>query len=201
MLACLFFIQLFFSSCSPDLSIIKDGDIIFQTSLSAQSKAIQAATHSKYSHCGLVLSDSLGKLFVIEAEQKVLETPLEEWIKKGEGKHFVDCRLKNSQNILSKGILSKMKKIASQQLGKEYDDVFDWSDEKMYCSELVYKIYYYTTGLELSKPVALKTFDLTSPEVKAKLEERYHGKIPLTELCISPQQLFESPLLEKISED
>ena len=138
---------------------------------------------------------------MIEAVQPVSKTPLEEWIKKGEDKHFVDCRLKNSQNILSKGILSKMKKIASQQLGKEYDDEFNWSDEKMYCSELVYKIYYYTTGLELSKPVALKTFDLTSPDVKSKMEEQYHGKIPLTELCISPQQLFESPLLEKILED
>ena len=110
LLSCLFFIQLFFSSCSPDLSVIKEGDIIFQTSLSAQSKAIQSATHSVYSHCGLVLNDSLGKLFVIEAVQPVSKTPLEEWIKKGEDKHFVDCRLKNSQNILSKGILSKMKK-------------------------------------------------------------------------------------------
>ncbi len=197
----LFLIQLFFSACSPDLSIVKDGDIIFQTSLSSQSKAIQAATHSTYSHCGLVLSDSMGNLFVFEAIQLVSKTPLEEWIKKGEEKHFVVYRLKNSQNIISKGILSKMKKIASLQLGKEYDEAFNWSDEKMYCSELVYKIYYYTTGLELAKPVALKTFDLSSPEVKATLEERYHGKIPLSELSISPQQIVESPLLEKILED
>ena len=33
---------------------IKDGDLIFQTSLSQQSKAIQLATKSKYSHCGII---------------------------------------------------------------------------------------------------------------------------------------------------
>lgn len=195
------FFQILFSSCSPDLSIIQNGDIIFQTSLSSQSKAIQLASHSQYSHCGIVLSDSTGNFFVYEAIQPVSKTPLKDWIKKGEDKHFVVCRLKNSKNILSKGILNKMKKIASQQIGKEYDDEFNWSDERLYCSELVYKIYYYTTGLELSKPVTLKSFDLTSPEVKAKMEERYHGKIPLTELCISPQQIVESSMLEKILED
>ena len=34
--------------------IIKEGDIIFQTSTSSQSKAIQLATHSKYSHVGII---------------------------------------------------------------------------------------------------------------------------------------------------
>ncbi|MES2797692.1 MAG: hypothetical protein V4683_17115 [Bacteroidota bacterium] len=36
---------------------IKNGDLIFQTSLSGQSKAIQLATNSKYSHCGLIYKD------------------------------------------------------------------------------------------------------------------------------------------------
>ena len=33
---------------------IKNGDIIFQTSKSSQSKAIQLATNSKYSHMGII---------------------------------------------------------------------------------------------------------------------------------------------------
>ena len=33
---------------------IREGDLIFQTSLSGQSRAIQLATHSQYSHCGII---------------------------------------------------------------------------------------------------------------------------------------------------
>jgi hypothetical protein len=33
---------------------IQNGDIIFQPSQSKQSKAIQIATKSKYSHCGII---------------------------------------------------------------------------------------------------------------------------------------------------
>ena len=42
---------------------IKYGDLIFQTSLSAQSKAIQLATKSKYSHCGTAMSFMFLKQF------------------------------------------------------------------------------------------------------------------------------------------
>lgn len=196
-----FIISLFtfhFCACSPDLSQLKDGDIIFQTSASSQSKAIQLATHSTYSHCGIILSDSTGNLFVYEAVQPVQKTPLKDWVKRGEGKHFVVTRLKNANNILSKGILIKMKKIAERFIGKNYDEQFNWSDDEMYCSELVFKIYYYTTGLQLATPAQLKSFDLSSDEVKKKLEERYHGKIPMTELCVSPEQLLKSNLTEVV---
>ena len=33
---------------------LRNGDLIFQTSQSAQSRAIQLATHSAYSHCGIL---------------------------------------------------------------------------------------------------------------------------------------------------
>ncbi|WP_200875628.1 YiiX/YebB-like N1pC/P60 family cysteine hydrolase [Hymenobacter sp. IS2118] len=33
---------------------LRDGDLIFHTSQSAQSRAIQLATHSAWSHCGIV---------------------------------------------------------------------------------------------------------------------------------------------------
>jgi hypothetical protein len=49
---------------------IKNGDLIFQASLSQQSKAIQVATHSKYSHCGLIFKDG-NNLFVFEAVEPV----------------------------------------------------------------------------------------------------------------------------------
>ena len=45
---------------------VRDGDIIFHTSRSAQSAAIQRATHSPYSHFGIILYRD-DKPFVFEA--------------------------------------------------------------------------------------------------------------------------------------
>ena len=60
-----------------DKDEIKNGDLIFQTSLSGQSKAIQLATKSKYSHCGLIFKDG-NDFFVFEALQPVKHTPKSE---------------------------------------------------------------------------------------------------------------------------
>lgn len=53
-------------------SDLKDGDIIFQTSKSPQSQAIQKATGSKYSHMGIVIHRS-GFPQVFEASGKVIQ--------------------------------------------------------------------------------------------------------------------------------
>ena len=54
---------------------LREGDLIFHTSQSAQSQAIQLATHSPYSHCGL-LYKAHGEWQVFEAVQLVKLTPL-----------------------------------------------------------------------------------------------------------------------------
>ena len=66
-----------------DQDEIKNGDLIFQTSLSGQSKAIQLATKSKYSHCGLIYKDG-NDFYVFEAVQPVKRTPLDKWIARGQ---------------------------------------------------------------------------------------------------------------------
>jgi Permuted papain-like amidase enzyme, YaeF/YiiX, C92 family len=86
----------------------QNGDLIFQTSLSSQSQAIQAATHSKYSHCGILYIEN-GKYFVFEAVQPVKMTPLANWIARGEDGHYVIKRLKDAERILTPEVLQKMK--------------------------------------------------------------------------------------------
>jgi len=48
-------VALLLPACAGAATPLRDGDIIFHTSRSAQSVAIQRATHSPYSHVGLVL--------------------------------------------------------------------------------------------------------------------------------------------------
>lgn len=104
---------------------LKDGDIIFKTSLSSQSQAIQLATDSKYSHCGLVFFHN-NKWQVLEAIQPLKYTDFEKWI----------MRRRNS--------------------------------------------------------------DLSHPAVKKKMRERYGKDLPLNEVVISPQAVFESDKLEVV---
>lgn len=173
---------------------LQNGDLIFQTSLSQQSKAIQLATHSKYSHCGLIFKEGAG-FFVFEAIQPVQWTPLNKWIARGENGKFVIRRLKNAKQVLTPGTLEKMKQIGEGFKGKDYDLTFEWSDSKIYCSELIWKIYERTTGLAIGKLQKLSDFDLTNELVKKKMAERYGSKIPMNEIVISPSSIFDSDLL------
>jgi hypothetical protein len=175
----------------------QNGDLIFHTSRSEQSKAIQLATHSKYSHCGIIYQTN-GKTMVYEAIGPVTFTPIETWIKRGKKRHYVVKRLKNAENILTAKALQKMRVVGERFQGRDYDLTFEWSDDKIYCSELIWKIYYEATGLELGKTQHLRDFDLSSTTVRRKLEERYGTQIPLDETVISPAAIFESNLLETI---
>jgi uncharacterized protein YycO len=177
---------------------LQDGDIIFQTSLSNQSEAIQLATHSEYSHMG-ILYENDGAWFVCEAVQPVKLTPLDEWIRRGENGHYVVKRLKNADEVLTEQTLAKMKQTGERFMGKPYDIHFEWSDDKIYCSELVWKIYKEAAGIEIGKLERLADFDLSSEAVKQKMKERYGDGIPLDEKVITPAAMFNSEHLETVN--
>lgn len=173
---------------------LKNGDLIFQTSLSEQSKAIQLATSSKYSHCGLIYIED-NEVYVFEAVQPVKRTKLDKWIARGKDGKYVIKRLKNADQILTPSIISKMKEVAENFIGKNYDTTFEWSDNKIYCSELIWKIYQRATGLEIGTLQKLSDLDLTNETVKIIMKKRYGNNIPLNETVISPGSIFESELL------
>ncbi len=177
-----------------DKDEIKSGDIIFQTSLSAQSKAIQLATKSKYSHCGLIYKEG-NDFYVFEAVQPVKSTPLDKWIARGQDGKYVIKRLKNADQVLTPITLNKMKKVGDSFNGKNYDLTFEWSDDNIYCSELIWKICNRATGIQISKLEKLSDFDLTNEAVREKLKERYGEKFPAEEIVVSPAAIFDSELL------
>lgn len=176
---------------------IQDGDIIFQTSESSQCEAIRIATNSKFSHCGIIYKIN-GNLFVFEAVQPVKLTKLDEWILHGKGHKYLIKRLKNADKILNPATLQKMKDYSQQFMGKDYDLSFDWSDTKIYCSELIWKIYKNGANIELSKLKQLKDFNLSDERVKKVLKERYGNEIPLEEKVVAPSDLVASDLLKTV---
>jgi hypothetical protein len=170
---------------------LRDGDIVFHTSRSPQSAAIQRATHSPYSHVGIIFLRD-GKPFVFEAIATVRYTPLDAWVARGEGRRYVVKRLKT---VLTPAQSTKLRATARQFEGKPYDLYFEWSDERIYCSELVWKLYEQALGVKLGALQKLREFDLSDPEVRTRMRERYGSSVPLDETVISPGAQFDSPLL------
>jgi hypothetical protein len=182
------------SECGEDFRLL-DGDIIFQTSTSSQSQAVQLLTKSRYSHMGMVYTKD-GEAFVFEASAKVKLTPVRKWIEGGEGGKFVVKRLADRSRLNSNS-LKKMKQAGSDLKGRSYDPYFEWDDSRMYCSELVYKVYK-AGGIELGQLQKVKDFDLSHPKVKKKMQERFGDDINYEETVISPASMFDDEKLAKV---
>ncbi|KFF11727.1 YiiX family permuted papain-like enzyme [Flavobacterium hydatis] len=178
------------------LDKIHAGDLIFQTSESSQCEAVRIATKSKFSHCGIVYILD-GKRFVFEAVQPVRLTPLDEWIQHGKDQNYLVKRLKDT-TALTPTTIEKMEIYSRNFLNSDYDPHFGWSDAKMYCSELIWKIYKNGADIELCPLQKLKDFNLEDPRVKAILKERYGNNIPLEEDVVAPSNIVDSKLLKTV---
>lgn len=193
--SCLALLLCLFAACSQSrVGGLRSGDIIFQTSTSSQSQAIQLATHSKYSHVGIIFLRA-GKAYVFEAKETVGFTPLAEWIARGVNGHYVVKRPNTTEPVETRKVRKKMRGLINKYRDRPYDFYFEWSDEKIYCSELVWKIYDEALGIQLGQRQRLGEFDLLHPAVQAKLRERFGSQIPLDEQVISPAAIFASDQL------
>ncbi len=192
-----FILLIFFipaTGCTPGKAKPLEGDIIFHESRSAQGPALAAATGSRYTHMGILFKDK-GHWFVFEAVQPVQATPLKTWIRRGKNGHYVIKRLVDRDKVMTKKVITRMKKIGRHYLGKNYDSRFLWNDHELYCSELVYKIYTRGAGIDIGSLQKLKSFNLSHPAVKKLMKRRYGRRIPIEEPVISPAAMFHSPKL------
>jgi uncharacterized protein YycO len=138
-----------------------------------------------------------GKPYVYEAIATVRYTPLEKWTARGEKGRFVVKRIATG---LSEEQAKKLRIAATAFEGKPYDLYFEWSDERIYCSELVWKMYRRALGIEIGKRQKLREFDLTDTAVRAKMRERYGNTVPLAEPVISPEAMFAAKILTTVEE-
>ena len=184
-------ITLFFTNCSSQE--FKDGDIIFHASKSSQSKMLQIATNSNITHVGVIFFKS-GKLYVFEAVNPVKITPLQEFINRGVGSKY---SVKRTKTPISNSELKIMIEYGKRQIGKPYDLKFEWSDSKIYCSELVWKIYHYA-GIRLCDIKTFSEFNLNRPIVKQAINSRYKGKFNINESVVAPIDLYNSDKLKTV---
>jgi hypothetical protein len=94
--------------------------------------------------------------------------------------------------------VGKLRKAAKPFEGLAYDLTFEWSDSKIYCSELVWKIYDRALGVQLGELQKLRDFDLSDAAVRTKMKERYGERIPLDSPVISPASIFKTDALRAV---
>jgi len=173
---------------------LKTGDLVFQTSRSRQSVAIQAATDSPLSHVGLVEVTPAG-VFVVEAVQPVRRVGFASWKARGQGGRLLVLRPEAVAEERRAAAVAE----ARRHLGKPYDWRFGWGDEAMYCSELARKAYSAAAGVDFGRLERLGALRLE--RLGPALRQRYGGRVPLRQALITPASLAADERLAVVYSD
>jgi hypothetical protein len=168
----------------------REGDVIFQSLPHGPVVwAIEGVTDSPYSHCGIVGREE-GQWIVYEAIGRVRVTPLRDYLERGRGGGFAVYRLRDEFTEHVPATLERCR----TYLGRPYDIRYRLDDEKIYCSELIYKAFRDATqGQELG---TLSRFgDMNWGAYEALIRQIEGGPIPVDRLMITPVGLARAPQL------
>lgn len=169
------------------------GDVYFQSlPPSPLVVAIEGVTQSSYSHCG-ILNHVDGKWVVHEAIGPVRVTPLADWIDQGVDGGYDVYRL--TEPYQSK--IAALLKATESYMGRPYDIQYDFDEQKIYCSELIFKAFKSVYGEDLGEVVALGDLNWKPHEAFIR---QIDPSLPLKRLMITPKGLSEAKQLRQVFE-
>ena len=194
----LFICLLFLGTLPKALSIeLKEGDILLQPLSCWSCNLIMQQESSDFAHMGMVIKED-GELKVFEALGEVRVISLDDFIKRtAKGKRILVRRL-NPEYDFSPN--EEFYKVARKFKNLSYDHGFRWDNfdkkgEKIYCSELVFKIFSPLGFLPLT---GTKIMDF---DINPILWDRYFkGDTPRGEYGISPEDFNVSKDFETVGE-
>src|SRR5262249_35783026 len=128
-----------------------------------------------------------GEAHIIEAIGPVRCIPLTKWLKQGDRGHFLQMRLKTVTDDQIAGTV----KAAESLLGLPYDLQYELDDQKIYCSELVYKACLRGAGIEVGKKEALG--DLRWHRHEKFIRVLAGGELPLDRQMVTPLSIARDP--------
>ncbi len=172
----------------------REGDLVFQAlPLEVDLvRAIEGITRSHYSHVG-VLHRRKGEWTVIEATGAgVVYTPFEKWKSIGRDERWAAYRVKAKHREHVGEFLTQLHPHA----GKPYDFSYELSEDKLYCSELVYHAWAKATGQKMGTLTELG--NLNWRPFSATIEKYNGGPMPPDRQLISPVELSKAPQLERV---
>lgn len=160
-------------------------------------RAVKGVSQSQWCHCGVVDRVN-GEWIVNEAVGGgVKQTPLVYFLLRGDETRFAVYRLTEQFSHQA----GKFAQSCSQYLGRPYDSKYELDDEKIYCSELVYKAYLSATGDTLVNTQELGDLNWEDyvDDIKHYSESDDLAAV-LEREVVTPVALTYSPKLQKVLE-
>jgi hypothetical protein len=170
-----------------------EGDFIFQSLIKSELVGlIEGATHSAFSHVGIVKRNKAGNWVVLEAMGTVHETPLWQYIARGRLDHFAVYRLKREFMPFIPAFIAETGKYQ----GRPYDYRYDMDEDFIYCSEFPYKAFLAVAGITLGETERIG--DLDWKPFEKTIRKMDGGCLPLDRVLISPVNLSRADQLELV---
>lgn len=177
----------------------KVGDVVVQSidPCGRLLRTVKGVTESKWCHCGVV-DQRDGRWVVCEAVgDGVRYTPLAYFLLRGDEVDFAAYRLKDNFQRYAGGLA----KCCKPYVGRPYDIQYELDDEKIYCSELVYKAYRDATKGADALGRVQRFGELNWHPYKDDVVH-YHGSegLPLDREVVTPVSLTWSEQMDKVFE-
>lgn len=185
-------------SSTPDYAL-QAGDLLFQDNSGGLSGAIKEVTKGangrSFSHVGMVVPDSCGGLWVVEAAGRgVRLTPIDSFAARGA--IAAVGRVKEEHRPL----IPEAVAFALRQIGTPYDSFYLYDNGKYYCSELIYDAFLFANGGAPFFSLEPMTFKVAAtgefPEEWVEHYRRLNAPIPEGELGCNPSGLSRSEKIE-----
>jgi cell wall-associated NlpC family hydrolase len=190
---------------------LADGDIVMIRGYSYNANAIEAVTGSRFTHCGIIFREN-GRWMVYEGAGRKGHLTLASWIKYESGKHephWKVYRLKDASKLREADAVARLKQAAAKLHNTWYDHGFSWDypqgdDERVYCSELVWKTYHEALRIELcplrkmsSYPMNAEALQILNSEFCK--ESRGGREYSPDELAVAPADIVAGGLLVEVT--
>jgi Permuted papain-like amidase enzyme, YaeF/YiiX, C92 family len=178
----------------PDLM---EGDIIVQDIQNPTGDLMREVMPAEWTNIGIIFRrDADGAMVVMDAIGKVRITPLPEWISAGRENKLALYRLQDGENILVPKNVKKLRVACKPFKAKPSDRYFAWSDDELYSSELVWKVYQTGLGISLCPLRKLNTLQLSGKLAKPIMTKKYGTTVPAAENAVTVADIYSSAQLK-----
>lgn len=197
LLCCLFLLPRLALASAALEKKLAEGDLIFIHSQTEQAAAIAESTGSKWTHVGVIVKKS-GEWHVAEAVGPLQVNSLRSFIARSKDRTYKVMRFKYFSQKMVPQLYVQLYKY-----NQPYDIFFEFSDERIYCSELTYKVFKAVTGRPLGQLQKVGDLKLDGPYTKRLIEERLTAigkELNLDEPIITPVAQTVDPNMTLVDE-
>jgi hypothetical protein len=162
----------------------RDGDLIVQRAKAAAVLPVFGTKMQPPAHIGIVQVTEAGPV-VIEAGETVTETPLPEFIARGQGRQFAAYRVPGLTTIQANVVIAA----ARARIGTPGDFFLDEEPDHIYSSELV-RMAFDAVGIDFAHTERLGDLARDNPMVNSKFMGRWSESRPCKRRYLDYQQCW-----------